>query len=265
MKKILTISSALFAAYLTAENTLMLNVRRENAGTGVRIAHISDLHKRRFGRDNSRISGIVRAEEPDIIFITGDIVSRDQTDISDAVQLVKTLCSIAPVYMISGNHEQSLLPDIRERFSIEIARTDAVWLRNERADITVKGRDISIYGLMEDYSTYKKNGGYRDLDKITADDIRSLIGTPDGKVNILLAHNPLFGEAYAEWGADFAFSGHVHGGAVRLFGKGILSPERRFFPKYSKGIYRIGGMKLCVSAGIGKLRMFNAPEIVMYE
>ena len=82
---------------------------------------------------------------------------------------------------------------------------------------------------------------------------------------LLLAHIPLFGAVYADWGADYTFSGHIHGGVVRLFGVGILSPERKFFPKYSKGIYDISGKKLLVSAGVGKLRMFNPPEIITYK
>ena len=82
---------------------------------------------------------------------------------------------------------------------------------------------------------------------------------------MLLAHNPLFAEAYSQWGADMTFSGHVHGGAVRIFGKGVLSPERKFFPKYTKGVYTVGNMKLLVTSGIGKLRLFNPAEMVVYK
>ena len=74
-----------------------------------------------------------------------------------------------------------------------------------------------------------------------------------------------FGEEYAKWGAKYSFSGHVHGGSVRLFGKALLSPERRFFPKYAKGVYDFGDKKLLVSAGLGKLRLFDPPEIVIYD
>ena len=82
---------------------------------------------------------------------------------------------------------------------------------------------------------------------------------------LLLAHNPFFGEAYSQWGADYTFSGHVHGGIIRLFGVGLLSPERKFFPKKTKGVYDYGGKKLLVSAGLGKFRLFNPPEIVIYD
>ena len=50
---------------------------------------------------------------------------------------------------------------------------------------------------------------------------------------------------------------------VASFVGGVLSPERRFFPKYDKGLYEKGGTKLYVSGGIGKPRLFNPPEINM--
>ena len=45
---------------------------------------------------------------------------------------------------------------------------------------------------------------------------------------------------------------------------GLFSPERRFFPKYSKGVFEVGNMKLLVSGGLGKLRLFNPPEVAVY-
>ena len=138
-------------------------------------------------------------------------------------------------------------------------------LKNESTETEINGRKIKVYGLLEDYGVYKKNGGYRGLDSIYAQDLEKLMGhCPDGEV-LLMAHNPFFGEAYAEWGAKYTFSGHVHGGVVRLFGIAMLSPERKLFPKNSKGVYTFGGMKLLVSAGLGKLRLFDPAEIVVYE
>lgn len=82
----------------------------------------------------------------------------------------------------------------------------------------------------------------------------------------MLAHNPLCAKAYSQWGADIVFCGHIHGGAVRLpLLGGLLSPERKFLPEYSKGIYHIGKTEMIVSGGIGKPRLFNPPEIVFCE
>ena len=79
---------------------------------------------------------------------------------------------------------------------------------------------------------------------------------------MLLAHTPLFFEAYAAWGARLTLSGHIHGGIVRLPGVGgVLSPERKFLPRYDKGRFVRGDSEMIVSGGLGKLRFGNPPEI----
>ena len=255
---------AAFAVYAVIENRLILRVRREDLGGNIKAVHLSDLHKRRFGKDNSRLCKAVERESPDIIIFSGDLVSRTETKFSAIKRTLDSLCGIAPVYIIMGNHEESLPPEMQEEFLKCVSETDTVLLRNETVRTEIKGRNIAICGLRDNYEVYKKDGGYRGLEEITTDSITSQLGKrPDGEV-LLMAHNPFFGEAYAEWGADWVFSGHVHGGIVRIFGKAMLSPERKFFPKNAKGVYSFGRTRLLVSAGLGKLRLFNAPEIVVY-
>ncbi|MCM1507359.1 MAG: metallophosphoesterase [Ruminococcus flavefaciens] len=255
----------LLAGYIFLENKLMLCTRREYFGDGIKIAHISDIHKRRFGKNNSRICRIISHENPDIIFITGDLVSRTETDFSAVEKMLENLCKIAPVYMICGNHERTLKPDMKKEFFRIIKRTGVVMLANNSADINIRGRSLHICGLMENYKVYKNGKSYRNLYEIIPEDINALLGKcPDGET-ILLAHSPFFAEVYSQWGAEYTLSGHVHGGVIRIFGKGILSPERKFFPPYSKGVYDVGGMRLLVSGGLGKFRLFNPPEIVIYN
>lgn len=259
------IISAILMLHIVAENTLLLNIRREKLGKGVKILHISDLHFRTFGKNNSRLLRATEQEAPDLIFITGDLVSRDETDFTEAESLLNRLCDIAPVYMVCGNHEQSLPGAYRREFLEMVGRTKAEMLINRSCAVTVNGRELNICGVQQRYSTYKKNGSYRDLDDFTLPQMKELLGECPGGEVLLLAHNPKWGEVYSEWGADYTFSGHIHGGSVRLLGVGILSPERKFFPRYSKGVYEIGEMKLLVSAGLGKLRAFDTPELVVYE
>lgn len=255
----------LLAVYAAAENLYILTVRREKLGSGIKIAHLSDLHRRSFGRDNIRLINRVAEEKPDIIIFSGDVVSRDSKSFSEAEATLKKLCSIAPVYMIYGNHEQSIAVEMKRKLEEMIDRTGVILLKNQHTTTEIRGRELKIYGLLENYGVYKKKGGYRDLDSITVSDLETLLGScPEGEV-LLIAHNPFFGEAYGEWGADYTFSGHVHGGIVRLFGVAMLSPERKLFPKNAKGVYTFGNKKLLVSAGLGKLRLFDPPEIVVYE
>ena len=259
------IAVIIFLLYALFENFFMLTVRREKLGSGVKIVHLSDLHKRCFGKENSRLCRRVRAENPDIIIFSGDLVSRSVTALSNAEAALRELCKIAPVYMIYGNHEQSIYIEMRGELEKMFERNQQVMLKNQSVTVNIRGRELKIYGLLDHLEVYKKNDSYRDLDVIDKVYVEERLGKcPEGEV-LLIAHNPFFGEAYAEWGAKYTFSGHVHGGIVRLFGVAMLSPERKFFPKYSKGVYDFGGKKLLVSAGLGKLRLFCPPEIVVYE
>lgn len=265
--KIIILLVVIFIAYAIIENCFLLVVRREKIGGGIKIAHISDLHKRCFGRNNERLCRKTEEENPDLIIISGDLVSRTETDFYCARETLKKLCEVAPVYMIFGNHEQSLPDERMKEFLKAVSETDVILLKNEIQSIELSERIINIAGIEPAYTTYKKDGGYRNLDVVTTEEMQKLMGIkPDGEM-LLIAHNPLFAEAYSQWGADYIFSGHVHGGAVMIpfTNVGLLSPERKFLPKYSKGIYTIGKSKLLVSGGLGKLRLFNPPEIVIYE
>jgi len=252
------------AVITVIDSLYSFKVRREDLGGDLKIVQISDLHKRHIGDENCRLVDMIREENPDIIFVTGDLVTRDCYDFTEAERLLKKLNEIAHVYLIFGNHEQSLPAEYHEELIQRVKKTNTYYLDNNTSKIVVNDKELFICGFTPKYTTYRKDG-YRNLDTVNKQDIINVLGDkPDGRT-LLLAHNPLFAEAYSQWGADMTFSGHVHGGAVRIFGKGVLSPERKFFPKYTKGVYTVGNMKLLVTSGIGKLRLFNPAEMVVYK
>ena len=90
---------------------------------------------------------------------------------------------------------------------------------------------------------------------------------PEGLYTVLLAHNPDYFPRYAGWGADLTLSGHVHGGVARVpfWGKGVISPGYRLFPKYDGGIFREGQAVMVLSRGLGMhtipIRLFNPGEL----
>lgn len=71
------------------------------------------------------------------------------------------------------------------------------------------------------------------------------------------------------------FSGHAHGGQVRLPGigglfapgQGLFAPGQGLFPRYDGGLYRRGQARMVVSRGLGNslfpLRVGNRPEVVV--
>lgn len=262
-----------FLIYVYAENR-MLTVRRykimtDNSGNQepIKIVQISDIHKKKYSNGWSRLVMRVKEISPDMIFITGDLVSRTEISLMSTEALLVKLCRICPVYCSKGNHELDLSVEMMEKYRKMMKKAGAVLLENGYSVFQKNGRKINIYGADLKKSVYKnENGGYAALDKITSEELAESLGNAKDGFNILLAHNPFFFEEYAKWGADLTFSGHVHGGAVNVpFVGGILSPERRFFPKYTKGLYKKDGKYMLVSTGIGKLRVFNPPEILYAE
>lgn len=85
---------------------------------------------------------------------------------------------------------------------------------------------------------------------------------------VLLSHRPERIEAYARAGLDLALTGHAHGGQVRLPGIGALvAPNQGLFPRYARGLYRVGPTSMVVSSGVGttgyRLRLLCPPEVVL--
>ncbi|MDD6615286.1 MAG: hypothetical protein PUF13_04165, partial [Lachnospiraceae bacterium] len=61
-----------------------------------------------------------------------------------------------------------------------------------------------------------------------------------------------------------------HGGMIRLpFLGGVVSPQLRLFPEYSRGLFRLENRSMIVSAGLGShtipLRLNNPPELVVID
>jgi hypothetical protein len=218
-----------------------------------------------MGKENRRILRQAKKLQPDCILITGDLVSRDERNFHKKGQFLRKLREIAPVYLCLGNHELDLPPRQRQILEQEIRNAGCRLLTDETVPLwqTPKGQPpVYLAGASLGRQIYRDaNNGFRHLADYTPEELQNALGSPGG-CTILLAHNPLIAETYATWGADLVLSGHVHGGVVRLpFLGGVLSPERKFFPRYSKGSYQIGNTRMIVSGGIGKLRLFNPPEI----
>lgn len=231
---------------------------------GKRILHISDLHKKRYGEGFNNLINSCAFLKPDLIFFTGDLFSRDERNLEPKLVLMRRLMKIGPVYYVTGNHEADA-PDCANALNSALSK-EGVHVLLGRSERIYEGEAfITVTGAALPKEHYRSEKGYSQRQEVTPGLMRDLVGEPDhGSVNFLLVHDPLPFEAYAEWGADVTFAGHVHGGVIRLpFIGGLLSPERRFFPKYSKGLYRLGKAQMIVSAGLGKFRLCNPSQLIL--
>lgn len=231
-----------------------------------KILLLSDLHNKRYGDNFNNLINSVEAAKPDYIFFAGDIYSRNKMDLKPALGLMHRLKEIAPVFYTAGNHEIENQINFNH-FCNTLEAMGICVLRNNKTVIYGKnGGFINIFGLELPMKYYKnKDGGYKNLPYLNLEKMEAMIGKCDTNYcNFLISHNPFFLKTYSKWGADIVFSGHCHGGIIRLpFIGGMLSPERKFFPKYTKGVYSLGNSKLVLTAGMGKFRINNPAEIVV--
>ena len=143
-------------------------------------------------------------------------------------------------------------------------------MRNKKIRLYSGEEYINVYGADIESKYYKNSkGSYSNLPQLTVEKLDRMLGESDKyHFNILLAHTPFPFINYAKWGADLIFSGHCHGGVIRIpkIG-GLLSPERKFLPEYTKGVYandkNENSAKMVVSAGLGKFRLQNPSEIIL--
>ncbi len=269
MIKYVLLFLAIFIIYCTIEHQLFITSKKDiylkelpKSFDGFRVLQISDLHHRNFGKNHCRITKRAEKLRPDIIVITGDLVSRDQRDFTKTEFFCRTLVSIAPVFFSVGNHELDLPSDVQREYFDTLKRAGVHLLIDETTTLNRNDESLTIAGAALETGVYHDgNHRYGNLNMYSREELEKAIGVRH-TCTLLLAHNPLIFDAYADWKADLILSGHVHGGVVRLpFLGGTLSPERRFFPHYTKGLYRKCDSQMYVSAGLGKIRFLNPPEV----
>lgn len=267
---ILAAGLAVGAVSLAASN-VMISVKRYKipADRSLKILHLSDLHKKSFGKNYSRLLKKIPNESFDFVCFTGDLISRSEKieDIlAKKIPFMKCLLEICPVYYISGNHEADV-PEKYARLKDELEKIGVCVLENNSASFGKDGIITEIAGLSCESKFYKnEKGGYSNLEKISAEYLNEKLLPKSEGFTVLLAHSPFGFEEYESWGAELVLCGHVHGGIVRLpLVGGVLSPERKFFPEYDGGIYTKNKTSMVVSRGLGKLRLFNCPEISVVE
>ena len=257
---------------LSTFKTVYYNIQVPGIKDERRIVFLSDLHNHVYGENNSQLFEAIADEEPDLILIGGDmLVGKENEHYTQALEFVKQLPEICPVYYANGNHEQRMkeCPDnyiaSYVKYQDELKERGVSFLENSSVEFLWDNREVRITGLEIPLKCYTH---FRRV-KLTDEEINERIGEKNPmEYNILLAHNPGYMKNYLEWGADLILSGHLHGGIVRIPGvTGVIAPNFEIFPKYSGDIYQDGMSDIVVSKGLGthtfNIRLFNPAEVVV--
>lgn len=247
----------------------ILNKKIPEEFNDFKIVQLSDFHSNGYKDTTDIIINKIENINPDIVVMTGDMVSWKIGNIEELEKLISSLSINYPIYYINGNHEQLLeMTNLKEynEFLNKIKNLGVTYIKNNFVEIFRDGESINLYEI--DIPLVDSTGLYVKEDELDDDYINNkLPNIKSNKFNILLAHNPLFIDEYSSWGADLVLSGHMHGGIIRIpiIDVGVLSPEKKFFPKYDAGEFKVGDTTMIINRGIGassiSLRVFNKPEI----
>jgi uncharacterized protein len=218
---------------------------------GARIAHLSDFH---LGIPSRGLHAIRRAvawtreRRPDLVCITGDLVSRERGE----PMLRRILQELGDAYVVLGNHD---VEHSRDPFSRAAGLTDlapAHLLVDESATVQVRGRRVQIVGV--DPRAYRQGTSkpWKLVDE-------------DADLRILLCHFPYVIDFLPPGAFDLVLAGHMHDGQISL----PLGPKRKYRfahpnTRYAVGLYPRPASTMHVSAGLGTtfvpFRFFARPE-----
>lgn len=268
---------AIVVLYALWASRYMLRVTRYELASGkltesVRMVQLSDLHNAVFGEDNALLIAQVKAQSPDLIVMTGDMINGKEQKTGTTEALIRALKEIAPVYASLGNHEQGH----RALYRIDVKKlygeAGAIVLDKTYHDVTVKGQKIRLGGLLG-YALPERFAQFGEAVKSEYVYLQKMQKTE--RLTVFLCHYPtcfIKDGILDDWNIDVVFSGHEHGGQIRLpWLGGVYAPDRGFFPGGTSGVtYSTDGKKaLVLSRGLGSTgrvpRLNNVPEIVVVD
>jgi predicted MPP superfamily phosphohydrolase len=220
------------------------------AWRGRRAALISDLHLGhvRNGSFLRRMVAKILKEEPDAIFIAGDLYDGTAIDAKRAAEPLNKLAAPQGVYFVAGNHEQF---GDDSKYLNAIAAAGVHVLNNEKVEVD----GLQIIGVP--YRNAVQDGQFAS--------VLQAIRLDRDRASILLTHAPDHPEIAEAAGVSLQLSGHTHLGQFIPWSW----MARRIYRQFVYGLSRIGKMQVFTSSGAGTwgppLRLGSNPEIVMLE
>ncbi|EKE11791.1 MAG: Metallophosphoesterase [uncultured bacterium] len=216
---------------------------------GKKAVQLSDIHLGHvYGK--KFLASIVEktnAENPDIVFITGDLFDGMDGRLDSLVGPLNDIKALDGTYFVTGNHETYL--GVENALSV-LKNTPVKILNNEMADVA----GMQVLGI-----SYPQRGESMDI-KSKIGEIKNF---NPGKPSILLYHNPSEAKNAGEVGVSLQLAGHTH--------KGQLFPFQLItwliYGKYHFGLSVDRDFSIYTSSGAGTwgpaMRTSGRPEIVV--
>jgi uncharacterized protein len=223
----------------------------------VRFAQLTDLHVTNALPESHRdhVLQELAALSPDVIVMTGDYIS-----VSNRVPLLAEWLSGLPrarlgAFGVLGNHDYWTGEAVHVRETLEQAGV-SVLTAECRAVALDSAHSLALCGTDAPW------GPALEPAQIQAAKRNAL-------ATFALSHTPDNIYDFAALGVDAVFSGHTHGGQIRVPGLGALIVPSRYGRRFDQGRFQVERTPLFVSAGIGAdappLRLWCPPEILVVD
>jgi uncharacterized protein len=207
---------------------------------GLRVAHLADFHFGPVSRGSvagRRAAEWVRARRPDLVVVTGDLLSRPR-----GRPLLDEALAGLEAFAVLGNHDVAVTRDPFSR-AAELHGLPATLLVDESRLVELRGVPVQVAGA--------------------APRAAGPVPEPDDTAvfRILLSHYPRLRTP----GYQLVLAGHMHAGQIVLpYPRGKVRLAHIRAP-LSQGVYRHAGVTLHVSPGLGTtfvpFRFFARPEV----
>jgi predicted MPP superfamily phosphohydrolase len=215
--------------------------------TGVMVSDVHLGNVRNVGF-SQRVAAKVKALNPDVLFISGDMFDGALVDLEACAAPWGAINAPLGSFFVTGNHDEfadsaKILEALR-KVGIRV-------LDNER--VTVDG--LQIVGVHD--------GVARDDREFRAVLAQSHIDR--NRPSILLNHQPSHLSIPDEFGVSLQLSGHTHNGQFWPWSLLVA----RIFGRFAYGLNRFGGLQVITSSGVGTwgppMRVATRSEIVVIE
>jgi predicted MPP superfamily phosphohydrolase len=220
---------------------------------GLRIAHLSDFHLgaplSRGNRASERAARWVAERTPDIVCITGDLVSHPRGE----PRLRRILALLRRPIVVLGNHDVAVTRDPFSRAAELGDLAEAELLRDESLSLDLRGERVQLVGVDAEAFPLREASPWT-------------LADPEAGLRILLCHFPGVARRLPTGVFHLTLAGHLHAGQICLPLPG-RRPVTLAHPRaaYVAGLYASPGGVMHISPGTGTtfvpVRLFARPEV----
>lgn len=232
---------------------------------GLRIAHVTDLHVRRWNRRLSQLVNQLTSLRLDLVAFTGDyqhLPPHHDAAVEVLQRLTRRLRPSLGCFGVFGNHDEAPLGPA-------LADLPVRWLDNDA--VALDDRPVEVLGLNQlrgvdpDAVALAIKMGHRNTPADAPDPPRP---APDRPFRVALCHSPDFAHGLGPLGADLTLCGHTHGGQLRWPWRRSLVNSTDLPQWMSSGAFRRDGELWCISRGLGEsgppFRAWCPPHVPVY-